>query len=247
MKTVIIIIGVVVSIIAVHAVTGQHPEEGTIIYQVRVNMHRTLPPERQEMKAMIPEYNTFREKLVFRGPEFLYKPLEEETEDEFSSEGGGMRMRIRRPMTEYYVNTASGKKLRSQEFMGKKYLIVDSLSIIPWKLSEDKRNIQGYECRKASYFNEDKKQQVVVWYTDKLKPFLGPESYTSLPGTVLEVNINEGERTITAVEILLTPLKKNEIREPSSGKRTTETEFRSIMEEQMKQMGGQGGMFIRRN
>ncbi len=247
MRTVILLIGILVCIIAVHAVTGQHPDEGTIIYEVTVDMHRTLPPERQEMKTMIPEYNTFRDKLAFKGTEFLYKPLEEETDDDFGSEGGGMRMRIRRPVTEYYVNTENEKKLRAQEFMGKKYLIVDSLTVLPWRLLEGRKTILGYECREASYFNEERKQQIVVWYTDKLKPIAGPENYNTLPGTVLKVDINEGERIITAVEISLKPLKKNEIKEPSSGQRTTEAEFRAIMKEQMKRMGAQGGTFIRTN
>ena len=247
MKTVILVIGVLVCIIAVHAVTGQHPHEGSIIYEVKVNMHRTLPPERKEMKEMIPEYNSFRDKLVFRGTESLYTPLEDEIEEEFSDEGGGMRMRIRRPMMEYYLNTESGKKIRAQEFMGKKYLILDSLAILPWKLMGGKKIIQGYECKSASYFNEKRKQNVVVWYAETLRPFGGPENYNTLPGTVMQVDINEGERTITAVDVSLKALKKNEIKEPSSGQPINENEFRSLVEEQMKRMNSRDGMIIRTN
>src|SRR5690606_33830390 len=154
---------------------------------------------------------------AFRGPESIYKPVEDEGDDEITAQGGGMVMRFRRPNVEYYVNSESGRKLRAQEFMGKKYLIVDSLSILPWKMLDGKKVIQRYECRQASYFNEERKQNIVVWYTDKLKPFIGPETYNTLPGTVLQVDINDGERMITAVELSFKPLKKNDLKVPSSG------------------------------
>jgi GLPGLI family protein len=88
---------------------------------------------------------------------------------------------------------------------------------------------------------------VIAWYTEKLKPFIGPENYNTLPGTVLQVDINDGERTITAVELSSRPLKKNEIKEPTSGQQMDEKEFREFMEEQMKRMNAQGGMIIRTN
>jgi GLPGLI family protein len=247
MKKVSLIFGVLVCSIAIQAVKWQLPEEGTIVYEAKVNVHRTLPPDRKDLKDMVPEFNVSQHKLAFRGPESIYKPVEDEGDDEITAQGGGMVMRFRRPNVEYYVNSESGRKLRAQEFMGKKYLIVDSLSILPWKMLDGKKVIQGYECRQASYFNEERKQNIVVWYTDKLKPFIGPETYNTLPGTVLQVDINDGERMITAVELSFKPLKKNDLKVPSSGEEITEREFRVLMEEQMKRVNSQGGRMIIRN
>ena len=56
----------------------------------------------------------------------------------------------------------------------------------------------GYDCKQAMHYNEDRKQQVVAWYAPQLRPFLGPEKFNTLPGAVLEVNLNDGERVITA-------------------------------------------------
>lgn len=246
MRKLILILGILVSLAAAQIVFGQVPE-GSISYEVKVNMHRTLPPERQEMKQMLPEFNTYQDRLVFRGAESLYKSLEDESEDEFSDDGGNVRMRIRRPNIEYYFNHDETKRILSQEFFGKQYLIEDTIKVLPWKLGSETKNIQGYLCKQASYFNEERKQNIVAWYTDQLKPFLGPENYNSLPGTVLQIDINDGERTITAKKVEFTPLKKGDLKRPSSGQKTTEQEFRKIREEQMKRAGANGNVIIRNN
>ena len=110
--------------------------------------------------------------------------------------------------------------------------------------------IQGYECKQAFYTDEtrpDRKQEITAWYTDKIRPFLGPEAFGSLPGAVLAVDINNAERVILAAKIELRPLKKNELKEPTSGEKVTRAEFCKKTEEQRKEMEKNGGgrMFIR--
>lgn len=244
MKRILILLGVLVSLTAAQFVFGQ-TTEGVITYEVKVNMHRRLPPEREEMKNMIPEFNIHKEQLFFTSNESLYKAVEEEDDDEFSSNDGGMHMKFQRPKTEHYVEQSTSRRVVLQEFMGKNYLIEDTLKITPWKFGTETKTIAGYECRQATYFNEERKQNITAWYTDKLRPFLGPEIFGTLPGAVLQVDINDGERVITAQKIEGRPLKKGELKVPSGGTKTTEKEFRKMMDEQMKRMGAQGGIIIR--
>jgi len=166
---------------------------------------------------------------------------------------GGMTMRFRQPNNEIYLNQSSGKMISKQEFMGKDYLIDDTVKVAPWKFGTETKTIQGYQCKQAYYTDESPnrmppgKQEITAWYTDQIRPFLGPERFNTLPGTVLAVDINNGERTVVATKIELRSLKKNELKIPSSGTKTTQAEFRKMMEEQMKQMGGNGGVMIYRN
>ena len=88
---------------------------------------------------------------------------------------------------------------------------------------------------------------VVAWYTDQLIPFRGPEGFNSLPGTVLQVDINEGERTITALKIEARSLKKNEMKIPSGGQRMTSEEFNKMQEAQMERMRSNGANVIIRH
>ncbi len=239
MKKVLVFLGVLISLAAAHSVFAQ-TTEGVITYDLKVNLHRRLPPERQDMKAMMPEFRTTKEQLFFKTDESLYKPLIEDEEEE-SFGGGGMQMRIRQPNIERYLNQSTGKSITKQEFMGKDYLIEDSVKLAPWKLGTETKTIQGYECKQAYYTDESNpngKQEITAWYTDKIRSFLGPDRFNTLPGAVLAVDVNNGERVIVANKIELRPLKKNELKIPSGGTKTTQPEFQKMMEEQMRNGGG---------
>ena len=242
MKRIILLIGVLVSLTAAQIVFGQN--EGRIVYEVKVNVHRTLPKEREAMKDMIPEFRTSKDQLAFNETASLYTPIIEDEEDETQA-GGGMVMRFQRPQVEIYIDQANSKRVLLQEFMGKKYLIEDSIQVRPWKFGNETKTINGYECKQAMYYNEERKQNVVAWYTDKLRPFLGPENFNTLPGAVMMVDINDGERMITAKSIDLRSLKKNELKVPTGGTKTTEADFRKMMNEQMERMRANGGVIIR--
>lgn len=242
MKKILLLIGVLVSIAAAQVAFGQITE-GVIYYETKINMHRTLPPERQEMKSMIPEFRTSKEQLTFNTSESLYKPLEEDVAEE-DIEGEGMRMRFRTPMNEFYVNSAESKRAVLQEFFGKKYLIEDSLKVLPWKIGTETKEIKGYVCRQATYYNEERKQNFVAWFTDKIRPFVGPETFNSLPGAVLQLDMNDGERVITATNIESRSLKKNDLKLSSGGVRITEPEFRKLRDEQLAKMRANGGNII---
>ena len=185
--------GVLTSLTAAHIVFGQ-TAEGVITYEVKVNMHRRLPPERAEMKTMIPEFRISKQQLFFKGQESLYKPLiedeDEETTTSHGGEGGGTRVVMRMPNVEIYLDQNSSVVISKQEFMGKEYLIQDSVKVSPWKFGSESKTIQGYECKQAYYTDEsrpDRKQEITAWYTDKIRPFLGPERFNTLPGAVLAV------------------------------------------------------------
>jgi GLPGLI family protein len=105
----------------------------------------------------------------------------------------------------------------------------------------------GYDCRQASFFHEERKQKVVAWYTTQLRPFLGPEIYNTLPGAVLEVDINDGERIITAKTLEARALKKNEMKIPNKGTRTTPSAFRKMVDEHVEKMRANGADVIIRN
>jgi GLPGLI family protein len=268
MRKIVLIAGLLASILAAQVVFAQ-TTEGVITYEAKVNLHRRLPPERAEMKSMIPEYRTTKEQLFFNASESLYKTvIEDEEEQEFGTTGGGggTRMVIRQPKTELYVQPGSEKIISKQEFMGKDYLIEDTLKMSPWKFGTETKEIMGYVCRQA-YFTRTEEQQtmrisgsepptpekkivtqeITAWYTDKIRPFLGPEKFNSLPGAVLAIDVNNGERVIVAAKIELRPLKKNELKVPEKGEKTTQAGFKKMQDEHMEKMRANGGGMIIRN
>ncbi|WP_299991605.1 GLPGLI family protein [uncultured Pontibacter sp.] len=217
-----------------------YAQEGVITYENTMNMHRRLGPEQEAMKSMIPEYRTTKQQLFYNTQESLYKALEED-EDQFTASGGGMRINMRVPLNESYYDQGTAQKVFLTEFMGKKYIIEDSIRISPWKFGTETKEIQGYTCKQAYYEDEARKLAVVAWYTDKLRPALGPESYNTLPGAVLAVDINNGERVIKAIKVEQRSLKKGEISRPGKGQKVTQQEYQAMVDEQMERMRQNGG------
>jgi GLPGLI family protein len=250
MKRIIILLGILISLIAGIDVMSQDTQ-GVITYEVKIDMHRRIPKERESMKAMIPQFRTEKQQLFFNATESLYKKLEEDSEEEMGSGaagGGGMRIVMNAPKLEVFLDNTDQIRYMLQEFMGKEYLISDTLKVAPWKFGTETRTIQGYECKQAYYTDEtrpDQKVDVTAWYTDKIRPFLGPERFQSLPGTILAIDINNGERVMLAQSIDFRALRKNELKKPTGGTKMTQTEFRAMVDEQMKKMGGGNGFIIR--
>jgi GLPGLI family protein len=250
MKRIIILLGILTSLVAGIDVMSQDTQ-GVITYEVKIDMHRRIPKERESMKAMMPQFRTEKQQLFFNADESLYKKLEEDSEEDMSSGqhgGGGMRIVMNSPKVEIFLSSADQVRLMLQEFMGKEYLVTDTLKVAPWKFGTETKIIQGYECKQAYYTDESRPEQkfeVTAWYTDKIRPFLGPERFQSLPGTILAVDVNNGERVILAQSIDFRSLKKNELRKPTTGTKVTQAEYRAMVDEQIKKMGGGNGFIIR--
>lgn len=235
MKKILLALGVLTSLAAAKIGMDQQ-NEGVITYEIKINVHRNLPEDRQHMKNMVPEFRTHQSQLFFNAYESYFKPLEVPDIDQEN----GTRMRYRNPKNEVYTNSSQFKRIMLKEFMGKKYLIEDSLRMHPWKLSEETKEVNGYTCRKATLFDEARKMNVVAWYAEGLRPFLGPEELNTLPGAVIFVDINNGERTITATNIILRPLQENEMTIPDGRNRVTGEEYRRIVEEVTERMRANG-------
>jgi GLPGLI family protein len=245
MKKLLLLLGILVSLAAINIVFAQS-STGVIEYEVKVNLHKTLPPGREGMKAMIPEFRTSKQQLFFNENESLFKPIIEDEEEE--EQGGGVVMRFRQPNVEIYLNQAANKRVFKEEFFGKTYLIEDSAKVAAWKFGTETKTIAGYECQQAYYTddsNPKRIQEITAWYAPKLRPFLGPERFNTLPGGVLAVDINNGERVLVAKKVEFKELKKNDLKEPKGGEKISRSDFIKMRDEQMKKMGANGGMIIR--
>ena len=235
MKKILILSSFLCSILSVF---GQNTE-GVITFEEKMNLHRRI--QNEEMKARVPEFRSSNMQLVFRGDECIYKAIEEE-EDEDANAGRGGGFRFRRPNVEIYRNYATNKRIELREMMDKKYLIETDMKQPAWKLGTETKKILGYECTQATWSDTARKQEVVAWFTMDLPLAAGPQNFGSLPGLILEADINDGETLLFANKIDLKKVKDNAIKAPSKGDKVTEEEYRAKMEEMRKKMGnGQGG------
>jgi GLPGLI family protein len=216
--------------------------EGVIRYELTVDVHRNIPPDREDMKAMIPQFRKMEYLLAFNQEERLYKPVEEEAPIQMQQGrgGGGGRMMMRMPRTETYVSTNNNQRTVLTEMMGKTYLIVDTIEMAPWKIGNEFMDIEGYRCQMAWYTDTISKEEITAWFTVGIQPFIGPDKFTNLPGTIMALDINNGERVWVARKVEVRPVIRNEIRKPSRGEVITRRQFNELLEQQRERMR-QGG------
>lgn len=82
----------------------------------------------------------------------------------------------------------------------KSFLINDSIKKIKWKLTEETREIAGYDCHRANGLIFDS-VYVVAFYTDEVLTEGGPESFNGLPGMILGIAIPYQHITIFATSV----------------------------------------------
>lgn len=211
---------------------------GVVLYEEKVNLHRNLPPEAENMKAMIPEFSTQKTELLFTETETLYQNVEEE-EDEISN--GGMVMKFKRPVAIFYRNFEQGTKVDFREFFGKRILVVDSVKAAPWKLLGKTLSILDHECMGATWNDTTNERRITAWFTDALPVTAGPAAFYGLPGLILALDINDGEQVMVATKIEMRPIKAGEIEVPKKGEKMTDAEYQKYMDDKMKEYGGKGG------
>ncbi|HNE28873.1 MAG TPA: GLPGLI family protein [Saprospiraceae bacterium] len=218
--------------------------EGDIQFDEKMNMHRNLPPDAADVRAMMPEWRVSKAELLFLASESLFHNPPDEDEDE-PAEGGPMVIKMQRPEAIFYRNYSSGRKVDSREFFGKVYLIDDSLATPGWKITGQTKTILGYNCLEATTQDTVRKRQITAWFTDAIALSSGPAGFGQLPGMILELDINNGELIFTATKVNFRKLKKNELAAPKKGEKISDADFQKMVAERMRENGGRPMRIIR--
>ena len=223
--------------------------EGEVVYTETIKFSLDLPADMaQEMKDKIPSSQSVSKSLKFTEKASLYSDWEAEEVEDLEVEhntGDGMqfKMKIDRPENTYYADLENGTFLNSQEFFGRLFLINGDAEHCKWKLSGEQKKVNDYVCQKATC--TDGEEETTAWFTPQIPISTGPFGYGGLPGLILEVSVNDGERTFSATKISLKEMDKTAIVAPDKGKKVSQDEFNKIRDEKMKEMdaemGGSGG------
>ena len=210
--------------------------QGEIVYESKINVHKNLPDEMAHMKDEIPEFRTSKHILNFTPTEsYFYRKRETATEAAPSGiRGRGMRGRRNRDNTKLYTDLTTRISLESKEFFGKQFLIEGESSNYKWKFTGKSKQVGSYFCQQA--IHQDTTEKVEVWFTPMIPVSAGPENFTGLPGLILHVDINDGDRVITALEVGNKEIEEGSIVKPTEGKPISRTEYREMTREKMKEM-----------
>ena len=132
----------------------------------------------------------------------------------------------------FYDFTTKTKNIQKQ-VASTNFVISDSINNIEWKLTNENREIAGYNCRKAvgKIFDE---VYVFAFYTDDITISGGPCSINGLPGMILGVTIPRLYTSYIATKVNLTLTNANEIKPIAAKKTYNSNELKTILLETTK-------------
>lgn len=133
----------------------------------------------------------------------------------------------------WHFDFTAGKINVQKQVQGTKLNVADSIPTIEWKISNENREIAGFNCRKAVGKIMDS-VYVFAFYTDEITIPGGPCSISGLPGTILGLTIPRLYTSYIATKVMLTGIKETDIKPATSKKYYTYASLKSIIEEKTK-------------
>ena len=195
---------------------------GKIIFERRTNLEKRFNDQR--MKRFVTEANKIRIEsfqLAFNDTSSYFAVLPSNEPEE---------MAWLTTKNAYYQNLNESSQLMMLAVFGQNVYVQDSLPQRIWKITEGKRIICGYECRKAIYQKNDS-TRLYAWYSPLLTPSVGPEGFCGLPGTILGLATEDGGIVYFAKKIdLSTPKQEELLLNPGKNKVFTIAELRQKIE-----------------
>ncbi|MES2417897.1 MAG: GLPGLI family protein [Bacteroidota bacterium] len=218
---------------------------GTITFEKKVNMYALIKDQIkknpnnsfytlafEDYQKKQPQFKVLKSSLIFSKNQTLFTPAEEEAAGNsfFSDFTASQQNNI------IATNTLAGTSIAQKKVYEETYLVKDSTRKINWKITNEIRNIAGYDCRRANALIMDS-IYVVAFYTDKIPVSGGPESFSGLPGMILGVALPYEHITWFATSIIDQPVSEDKLKAPTKGKPLNNAGLISTLKAALKSWG----------
>ncbi len=195
---------------------------GKIVFERKTNLMKRFNDDR--MKRFVNENNKVKTELFalyFNDTCSVFKPILNDVPDEAS---------WMTTKNSYFQNTNTNEKLSVLSLFGTDVFITDSITPRNWKITENKRKIGNYECRKAIYQKNDS-TRLYAWFSVDIIPSTGPEGFSGLPGTILGLATEDGGVIYFAKSVeAMVPKKEDLMLNSGKNKIFTMNEFKQKIE-----------------
>ncbi len=159
-------------------------KSGKITYERKTNLYKKFK-NNGDVKEWLKEEDKNKLdvfELYFNDSLSVFKPQESDLVE---------RMSWSTNKNSVYQNRITNKRLTIKTIWGERFLLDDSIRISKWKITENKRNVCGYQCRKA-ILNVNDSTRLYAWFCSELDATIGPESLGGLPGVILGLATEDG-------------------------------------------------------
>jgi GLPGLI family protein len=216
--------------------------QGRIEYEKKVNLYAQIDDDVDETwkeleKKTTPKFKTTYFDLRFNNNRTLYNPGRENTDNN----------RIwQQPADDNTVFTELDKNssVSQKNIFDETFLVKDSTRKIKWKITDEKKTIAGFECRRANALIMDS-VYIVAFYTEEIISRGGPESFSGLPGMILGVAIPHEHITWFATRVFAETIPNAVFVSPAKGKKVDNATLLSTLNGDLKGWGKWGRRYIK--
>jgi len=214
-------------------------QKGKVIYDQTQKMNIQVEGLDDHIKNVLPSMSETTKELSYDQSVSLYQDITEEKLHEFTSDhdhmgnGAMVQVKTRASQERTYFDHSENIRIDQKEIMGKLFLIETDVEKPKWKMLNEQKDILGYACMKAGAQKNDS-VYIEAWFTPQIQVFAGPEEFFGLPGLILEINENDGEKVIKARKIDLE--SEVIITKPEKGDKVSQEKFNKIREQKIKEM-----------
>ncbi|NOT35948.1 MAG: GLPGLI family protein [Saprospiraceae bacterium] len=215
---------------------AQPKTSGKIVFTETFKLNIDVPDGNPEFAKMIPPSQSQEKVLFFRGGESLFKNLEKAKDTEITHEEGdnSFQFVMKMPESSVYINADDQILLQYQDLMDKEFLITDKPTKHTWKVTNEQKKILDFVCQKAILL--DTTRNLAAWFTSQIPVSGGPNGMSGLPGMILAIEEDNGNRMTLAIKVEDLP-QAYTFEKPKKGKKVSKKEFEKIRAEKMKEMG----------
>jgi GLPGLI family protein len=184
----------------------------------------------EEIKKNTAQFKTDYFDYEFDDKKAIYKPGRE------SNDKPAYWFRLPARDNEVYSDFTTKKYIAKKSVFESTFLVEDSLRNARWKITNDFREIAGFNCRRATTIIMDS-VFVVAFYTDEIMIPGGPESFNGLPGMILGLVINRLHTTWYATKVEVNSVNTKDIAPPTKGKKSTNAELMETLKKSSSDWG----------
>ncbi len=201
------------------AAQTQFITKGRIEYEKKINTHKNIEDVNgaenswtQTMLKAYPKFSTDIYELRFDENKSFYKLAKENNDNRYI-------FGSKPTETDGVINDLKNQTVSIQrEVFENTYIIKDSLRNLDWRITDETREIAGFECRKAVTKICDS-VYVVAFYTDQIAISSGPESFGGLPGMILGLAVPRLYTTWFAIKVELAEPTQAQLNPNQKGKK----------------------------
>ena len=175
--------------------------EGRIVFERKTNLEKKFKGEDRvkrwlgDNKTKIDEFE-----LLFNDTISIFRPIESDLPD---------NIKWATSRSTVLQNFSSDEKTLILDVAGQQVHVRDSNDVRKWKITESKRKIGSYMCRKAIYQKDDT-TRIYAWYSMEVVPSVGPEGFFGLPGAILGLATEDGGIIYFAKEVKASAVEAKE-------------------------------------